>query len=439
MTRLNYQNQYFSGKISTNFDPLLRFKAMAVMSSKMLINMRLLAVLCLGFASGLPLALVGSTLQAWFTEASIDLVTIGALSLLGIPYTLKFLWAPLMDHYRLPWGKRRGWILAMQLGVIITLIALANMDPTVEAGTMAIIALAVAFFSASQDVAITAYQTDILTSEERGLGAAYYVFAYRVAVLISGGLALVFAEYLGWKLTYELMAFLMLLSMLVTYKAPQVTELATSQNIFQTILGSLNDLLQRERIIWLLLFIVFYKFGDALALTLMTNFLLHGLGFSLTEVGLAYKVVSFIATVLGAFVGGIFLTRWNIYRALLVFGLAQMFSNLMFVALAMVGKHFTLMTASIFIENFCSGLSTAALLAFMMSLCNHRYTASQFALLSAVASLGRVFLGPVAGVMVEHIGWVQFYIWSVILCSPGIIFLMFLKEKVSSYAPAIAE
>lgn len=424
------------------FQPILTHRLAIVMSiftQKLLFNNRLIAILLLGFSSGLPLALTSSTLQAWFTEAHINLITIGALSLVGIPYTLKFLWAPVMDHYSLLWlGRRKGWILLMQLGLVISLLVLANMHPLSQASFMGVMALGVAFFSASQDVAITAYQADILTVEERGLGVAYYIFTYRLAALLSGGLALVCADYMGWKLTYELMAFLMLLVMIPTYKAPKEVAVAgLSSHLFKTIGAALSDLLQREKIILLLLFILFYKFGDALALSLMTNFLLHGLGFSLTEVGLAYKVVSFIATIFGAFVGGVFLTRWTIYRALLLFGLAQAFSNLMFVVLAIVGKHFLLMSVSIFIENFCSGLSTAALFAFLMSLCNHRYTASQFALLSAVASLGRVFLGPLAGWMVENIGWVQFYMWSFFLCFPGIIFLMLLKNKVSSYAHAI--
>lgn len=407
----------------------------------LLINNRLLAVLCLGFASGLPLALTASTLQAWFTEAHINLVTIGALSLLGIPYTLKFLWAPIMDQYGLSrFGKRRGWILLTQLGLAILLFVLAQMDPSVDVSTMGMVALLIAFFSASQDIAVDAYRTDVLEPTERGLGAAYYIFAYRIALLIAGGLGLVMADYVGWKITYEFMAVLMLLSMLPAYFAPQAVEMApASHNIFNTIRSALSDLLSREKIILLLLLIIFYKFGDALALSLMTNFLLHGLGFSLTEVGLAYKVVSFVATILGAFVGGLFLTRWSIYRALLWFGLAQAFSNLMFMVLALVGKDFLLMASSIFIENFCSGLSTAALMAFLMSLCNHRYTASQYALLSAIASLGRVFLGPLAGWMVENMGWVPFYAWSFVLCFPGIVFLVLLREKVASYATATAE
>lgn len=410
-------------------------------TGKMLINSRLLAILVLGFASGLPLSLTGATLQAWFTEANVSLKTIGTLSLLGIPYTFKFLWSPLMDHYGFSkLGKRKTWILLMQLALVFALLLISEMNPEFQAGSIGMVALLIAFFSASQDISINAYTTDVLPVEERGLGAAYTVFAYRIAVLVSGGLALVFADYFGWKRTYEFMAFLMLLSMVPTYFAPRTTEVISSaRNLYQTTKQSLINILQRDKIILLLFFIMFYKFGDALALSLITNFLLHGLGFTLTEVGLAYKTVSFIAMVLGGFAGGILLTRWNIYRALLVFGIAQAISNLTFAVLAYVGKEFFLMAASVFIENFCSGLSTAALLAFMMSQCDHRFTASQFALFSAVASLGRVFLGPVAALMVENLGWIQFYIWSFVLCFPGILLLMFLKDEVMYHVHATAD
>lgn len=414
---------------------------MTLTHKKTFINMPLLAISMLGFSSGLPLALTGSTLQAWFTEAHINLVTIGILSLLGLPYTLKFIWAPLMDFYSFPnVGKRKGWIIITQVGLIVSLLFLAHMNPATEAVKMGILAFVIAFFSASQDISINAYQTEILPKEELGLGVAYYVFAYRIAALISGGAALVCADFLGWRMTYEIMAVLMFIALLLTVKIPKPQEiLSLPANLLQTTVISFMDLWRREKIILLLAFIFLYKLGDALALSLMTNFLLHGLHFSLTEVGLAYKVVSLIAMVLGGFVGGVILTRFNIYRALLVFGLAQAFSNLMFAVLAMVGKHFLFMSISIFIENFCSGLSTAALLAFMMSLCNHRYTASQFALLSAVASLGRVFLGPVAAVVVNNVGWTQFYIWSFILCLPSILLLQFLKAKGFSHVQATAE
>ncbi len=407
-----------------------------------LMNNRLLAVLFLGFSSGLPLALTNSTLQAWFTEAHVNLVTIGALSLLGLPYSLKFLWAPLMDYFNLGassrrMGRRKGWILFSQACLAVSLLILAQMNPASQVMQMALVAFIIAFFSASQDVAIDAYRTDVLIPKERGLGAAYFVFSYRIALLCAGGLALVSADYIGWKLTYELMALLILLSMLPALQAPNIIEISpVSKNFLETISASISDLWQRDKIIVLLLFIVFYKIGDALALSLMTNFLLHGLGFSLKEVGLVYKIISFVATILGALIGGTILLSCNIYRALLLFGLAQAFSNLMFVALALVGKNLYFMALAMFVENFCSGLSTAAFFAFLMSLCNHRYTAGQYALLSAIASLGRIFLGPVAALLVEHFGWVQLYVWSFVLSFPGLFFLLILKDRVLNYVPA---
>ncbi len=384
--------------------------------------------------------LTSSTLQAWFTQQNISLGTIGALTLLGIPYTFKFIWAPLMDQYMLPlFGKRRGWILLTQAGLVIGLLILANMQPGTQASAMGLVALSIAFFSASQDIAVDAYRTDVLPPAERGLGAAYYIFAYRMALLIAGGLALVLADYIGWRMTYQIMALLLLLSMVGTFFVPRPVESTPSTKLFVTIKDALYDLLSREKIILLLLFIVFYKFGDAMALSLMTNFLLHGLGFTLTEVGLAYKSMSIIATILGAFVGGVILTRCHIYWSLLVFGLLQAFSNFLFILLAMIGKNFSFMIFALFTENFCSGLSTAAFLAFLMSLCNRQFTATQYALFSAIAALGRVFIGPIAGVMVENLGWVQFYTWAFVFSFPGVLFLFLLRNRVLSHAHVVLE
>jgi PAT family beta-lactamase induction signal transducer AmpG len=409
------------------------------MQIKQFITPQLLAVLFMGFSSGLPLALTGSTLQAWFTEANINLVTIGAVSLLGIPYTLKFLWAPAMDFFVLPMGKR-GWTLLAQAVLAILLLVLAQGEPTAKANMMLGVALFVAFFSASQDIAIDAYRAEVLTEEARGLGSAYFVMAYRLAVLITSGLALITAGYWGFKVTYEIMAVLMLISMVPVWRAPSTPDLKPREvNYFSAMYASLRDLLQRDQIAYLLLFVIFYKFGDALVLQLMNTFLLRGLGFTLVEVGVAYKMLSFFATISGALVGGALLLRWPIFRALLLFGLAQAFSNLMFVLLAIVGKNFSLMAASIFIENFCSGLSTAALMAFLMSLCHREYTAGQYALLSAIASIGRVFLGPFAGLFVKEFGWTQFFMWSFSVSFIGLLFLLLIKEKVSSYATLAAK
>ncbi len=402
-------------------------------------NPRLLIVSLLGISSGLPLALTSSTLQAWFTQAGISLITIGALSLVGIPYIWKFLWAPLIDRYVPPlWGRRRGWIAITQLGLCITLLIFANLNPTTQPTTMGVLALVIAFISASQDIAVDAYRTDILRPEERGIGVAGYIFTYRIAMLISGGFALVLADYVGWRITYELMALLIAFSAITTFFAPEVMGISAPKNFMAAVIEPFADLRQRDGILLILLFVIFYKLGDAFALSLMSNFLLRTLGFSLTEVGLAYKTIGFIAMIVGAFTAGALLSWMNMYRALLLFGLAQAFSNLMFMLLAHVGKNYALMVSSISLESFCSGMSTAALFAFLTSLCDRRYSATQFACLSALASVGRVLLGPVAAVVVEHVGWTSFYGWSFVLCFPGIILLSLLRGRMSLNAEAVA-
>lgn len=395
-------------------------------------NRRIWVTLFLAFSSGLPLVLTSSTLQAWFTTTGVNLYAIGALTLVGIPYSLKFLWAPLIDRFSLPWlGRRRGWILLMQLGLCVTLFLLANMQPAVSAHWMGALALVIAILSASQDIAIDAYRADILLPEERGLGAACTIFGARMAILLSGGVALIFADHFGWRLLYEGMAVLMALCAIATYFGPETTkDITAPKNFIAAIVQPFKDLLQRNGILVILLFVVFYKIGDALALALMSNFLLHGLGFSLTEVGIAYKTMGLLATILGAFAGGLLLTRISLYAGLLWFGMAQAFSNLMFMWLAYVGKSYLLMSSAIFIESFCSGMSTAALLAYLMSLCHQQYSATQYAFLSALFSVGRVFLGPVAALLVAYFGWTIFYFWSFIACFPGIMLLTLLRKRI---------
>jgi MFS transporter, PAT family, beta-lactamase induction signal transducer AmpG len=404
-----------------------------------LINPRIIAMFFLGFSSGLPLVLTGSTLQAWFTEAGVNVVTIGALSLVGMPYVWKFLWAPLMDTFIPPGaGKRRGWILITQISLCIALWVLATMHPETRPTLVGIVALLIAFFSASQDIAIDAYRTDILHPEERGVGTAYFVFAYRVAMLMAGGAGLVLADHFGWRFTYQLMAGLIAFTTIATYFAPEVKAIAPApKNLFAAVKDSFGDLFQREAIAWILLFVVLYKIGDSLALSLMSNFLLKGLGFSLTQIGVVYKTISMLGMVLGAFFGGVLLVRLDLYRALLLFGFAQAFSTLMFMLLAIVGKNYSFMVIAIFIENFCSGMSTAAFIAFLMSLCHQQYTATQYACLSALAAVGRVFLGPVAGVMVLHWGWVNFYAWAFLLSFPGLLLLVMLRNRMGFNVKAV--
>lgn len=399
----------------------------------------ILAVFLLGFSAGLPLALTGSTLQAWLTQSGVNVVAIGAFSLVGVPYVWKVLWAPVLDRFIPPlWGRRRGWILVTQLGLCAALFILAQLDPQAQPAWIGVLALAIAFISASQDIAIDAYRTDILLPEQRGLGAAAYIFSYRMAMLISGGLALVVADHVGWRITYEIMAFLLGLSILFTYFAPEISvSIQAPKTFVDAVIKPLANLFKRDRVVVIMLFILFYKFGDAVALALMSNFLLKGIGFSLTAIGVAYKTFGLLATIIGAFVGGALLTRLSLFRALLLFGMLQAFSNLMFMFLALAGKSYFLMVTSIFIEAFCSGMGTAAFMAFLMALCDHRYTATQFACLSGIAAIGRVFIGPLAGVMALHLGWVSYFGWSFILSFPGIFLLFALRDRVRLHAEKI--
>jgi PAT family beta-lactamase induction signal transducer AmpG len=390
----------------------------------------------LGFSSGLPLALTGTTLQAWFTSAGISLMAIGSLSLIGLPYVWKFLWAPFLDKIKLPFlDRRRGWIALMQLCLCVALFLLGSLNPSSHARWMYSLAVLVAFFSATQDIGIDAYRTDVLLPEERGLGAAAFIFAYRLAMWVSGGIALIMADYWGWHATYNAMICLLAGSVIVTYLAPPIPRAVLAPASFTAaIVEPFIDLLKRPSIWLILLFILLYKIGDALALSLMSMFLLRTLHFSLTEVGLAYKLVGLVATISGAFLGGVLLINMRLYNALLIFGLAQAFSNLLFMVLAYVGKNYLLMVAAIFIENFCSGMSAAAFMAYLTSLCNTQFSATQFAFLSALASQGRVLLGPLASIMVGAIGWVSFYGWTFVLCFPSLFLLMLLRKKVSLYA-----
>lgn len=396
----------------------------------------------MGIASGLPIALTGSTLQAWYTTSGVNLFAIGALSLIGLPYLLKFLWAPLMDCVSFgSYGKRRVWMLLTLAALIVSILVMASMHPKSHPGGMALIAFFVAFFSASFDIAVDAYRTDILTEKERGLGSAYYVFAYRMGALLSGGVALFLASAIGWANTYHLMAASLCFLIVPIYFAQSAEESPLSTHSFlSTAAAAFTQLLSRDKIMWYLLLILLYKLGDALALSLMTNFLLNELHFSLKEIAWAYKVIGFFATILGAFCGGIILLRQPLFTSLLLFGFLQAISNLFFALLAFAGHHLWLMSVSVFVENFCGGLSTAALMALLMSLCDRQFSATQFSVLSAIASLGRVVAGMPAAFLVSALGWTSFFVWTAILSIVPLFVLLYIKRDMDTirYAEALS-
>jgi PAT family beta-lactamase induction signal transducer AmpG len=409
------------------------------MKAKIAFN-RLFPILLLGFSSGLPLALTNSTLQAWLTESGLSLVTIGWFSLVGQPYVYKFLWAPFLDRFTIPilgrlLDRRRSWILLTQIFLLILFICMGQMsipgsNAIAHPGLLAFIAFGAAAFSATQDVAYDAYRTDILLPQERGLGSSMMVIGYRLAVLISGAFALIIAKYAGWRATYSWMAMLMFVGMIGTVWAAKLdNSVQAPKNIKIAFIAPIKEFFSRPSAWMILLLIFLYKVGDAFTLTLNTAFLLRGLHFSLIDLGVINKVGGLIATVVGGLLGGFLMVRLKLFQALWWFGLLQAFSTLTYMILAIVGKNYAMMASTIILENACSGMGTAAFLALCMALCDHRYSATQFALFSAIATLGRVYLGPLAGIMVEHIGWVDFYFWAFLSSFPGLVVLWMLKNN----------
>ncbi len=399
-----------------------------------LLNRRVAIMLPLGFASGLPLALSGGTLQAWLTVAGVDIRTIGLFSLVGLPYTLKFLWSPLMDRFvPIPLGRRRGWMLVTQMALVAGLLCLAMGDLISVPILAALFALFVAFSSASQDIVIDAYRTDVLEERERGLGAGLCVTGYRVGMLVSGALALILADRIGWGQTYLVMAFIMGMCILATLAGPEPETLRRGpSSLRDAVIEPLAEFLSRRGAVLFMLLVVLYKLGDAFAGTLTTAFLIRGVGFTPTDVGAINKGMGLLATIFGALFGGTLMARLGLFRSLLIFGILQAVSNLSFMVLSWMGKNYAMMVLAVLFENLSGGMGTAAFVAFLMALCDHRFSATQYALLSALASLGRVFVGPPSGFMVRWVGWTEFFFLTTLAALPGLFLLWCMRAKVEA-------
>lgn len=395
----------------------------------------LLIILLLGFSSGLPLALTGTALQAWFTTSNLSLEAIGALTLIGQPYIYKFIWAPLFDYFKPPFlGRRRGWLLITQTSLLLCISLMALCNPHTTPYFLVSLAILVAFLSASQDIVFNAYMTDILSPTERGLGAAMQNGGYRFAMMVSGGLSLILANYIGWHLTYLIMASLMLVGIFTTWLGDeppyQFSTNHSHPSLDSAFRAPLREFLSRKAALSILLFIILYKLGDALSLSLATPFFIRDLHFSLLTVGIGFKEAGLIASLLGVFTGGIIMTRLSLFRSLMLFGILQIVAILLLMQLAIIGKNYPLFILSICGDSFFNAMGSTALLAFLMSLCDHRYTAAQFALFSAIASVGRIFVGPVAGVLVSHMGWISFFAWSAFVSLPGLALLFYLRKEI---------
>ena len=402
--------------------------------SNVYLSPRVLPLLLLGFASGLPLALTSGTLQAWATVAGVSLTQIGFLTLVGSAYTLKFLWAPFIDRYTVPFlGRRRGWMALSQLLLAISIAAMGLFDPSHQLAWIALLAVFVAFMSATQDIAFDAYSTDVLRNNERAAGAAIKVLGYRLAMIVSSGVALVIADqWLGWNGMYMAMGCIMALCAIATFLAPEPEYVAQApRSLRSAVIEPLREFFRRPEAITILLLIVLYKLGDAFAGALSTTFLIRGAGFDVSQVGMVNKIFGLAATIVGALVGGGLMAKFGLYRSLMVFGLLQAVSNFGYWVLAVNEPNLFLMGTVVAIENLCGGLGTAAFVALLMALCNQQFSATQFALLSALSVVGRTYLaGPLTPPLVESLGWPPFFLLTVLLALPGLWLLWYKRGAI---------
>lgn len=397
---------------------------------------RVYPLLLLGLASGLPLALTGGTLQAWATVEDVPLKEIGFLTLVGAAYTFKFLWAPFIDRYVPPFlGRRRGWMALSQILLGVTICGMGLLDPSRSLFWLAALATLVAFLSATQDIAFDAYSADVLRHEERAAGAAIRTLGYRIGMIVSGGLAIwLAAVWTGWGSMYILMGMLMFGAAVLTWLAPEPTVAGANEaprTLYDAFTVPFQEFFSRKGALSILALIVLYKLGDAFAGALSTTFLIRGAGFSPEVVGTVNKILAVIATIVGALIGGGIMGKLGLYRSLMLFGLLQALSNLMYTMIALHPQNLPLMALGVGFENLCGGLGTAAFVALLMALCHVQFTASQFALLSALSAVGRVFVaGPLTPPIVEAYGWAAFFVFTFFIALPGLLVLWLMRAEI---------
>jgi len=389
---------------------------------------RMAVVFLLGFSSGIPFLLIGSTLQAWLHDAKVSLKDIGFFAFVLWPYTLKFLWSPLMDRFVPPlFGRRRGWMLVMQLALILAISAMAFTDAAQSRMTLAVLAMLVAFASASQDIVIDAYRTEILDADELGAGTGLAVTGYRIAMLVSGALSLILAKHISWQNIYLIMAGAMSVGLVASLFAPEPRlSLAPPRTIADAVVKPFVEFLRRRRAVEILVFIFIFKL-DVFMAQWMTIPFLQDLGFSTDEIGTVSQGFGLASTIVGSLVGGALMVRLGMYRSLWTFGLLQGLSGLSFMALALLGKSHPMMVVANITENFCAGLAAVAYTAFIMSICDKRFTATQYALLTSLMALSRTLVSGPSGWFAGLVGWPNYFLVATLIALPGLLLLFRFK------------
>ncbi|MEE2654992.1 MAG: MFS transporter [Pseudomonadota bacterium] len=411
---------------------------------------RQLVIFMMGLSSGLPLLLGFSTLSWWLSGENISKTMIAGLLVVATPYSLKFLWAPFLDHFKLPiitkrFGHRRGWLLSIQVLLIISIIALGASDPKTGLKYMALTAFLVAFFSASQDIMVDAYRIEILKEFEQGAGAAASQAGYRVGMLIAGAAPLALSDFISWFMVYLCMSAIVLVGVAATLLAREpIKNIAVDlrrrpigASFRKAVIQPFTDFCNRRGWFWVLIFILFYKYGDAIAGALFNPFF-RELGFSGSQVALVVKTYGVPMTMAGVFVGGLAVARFGIIPALFLGGIFQAITNLLFVWLAEQGTRAT-ETDLFFViasDNFTGGVGSTAFVAFLSSLCNLSFTATQFALFTSFMALGRTYMAVPSGWLVDQVGWVNFFIASAALAIPALLLLIFIKKFSTEIFPS---
>ncbi|OFZ17654.1 MAG: AmpG family muropeptide MFS transporter [Bdellovibrionales bacterium GWA2_49_15] len=395
------------------------------LSFRAIFNWRLLVQFFLGMSSGLPLLLAtGGTLQAWMTNANVDLKTIGLFAFVGLPYTLKFLWSPILDRFIPPFlDRRRGWIVVTQLATGLALAGLGLCNPAESTFIFAVMAVICAFCSATQDIVVDAYRREVLRDEELGLGSSFYVNGYRVAMAIAGALALMMADHIPWSTVYLIMGCFMGGMVLVTLLAPSVPNVAGApRNFKDAVVLPFKEYFSAKDAWWMLAFILLYKMGDNMASSMtMPLYLSHG--FTKTEVAVVAKGVGLAATLAGGFLGGVLILRLKMNRSLWLFGFFQAISTIGFTLIELLPKSNAVLSGVICFENITAGMGTAAFTGFMASLTDKRFTATQYALLTSLMGVPRVVASAPTGYMVEQMGFTAFFVFCTLIAIPGMLLL----------------
>jgi len=391
---------------------------------------RMLLAFVMGFSGGLPLLLTGSLLQAWMVDVDVDLGTIGLFALVGLPYTLKFVWAPLMDRYTPALlGRRRGWLFIWQLCLTASIALLGFSNPSQMLMMTALAALLLSFFSASQDIVIDAYRRESLEDDEQGMGASLYVGGYRTGMLFATGGGLFLADHMPYHWVYSIMAMAMSAGLIATILAPEPdAEHGKPKTLQEAVVDPFKEYFTRDYAIIILVFIFLYKVGDTMA-GQMTTPLYLDLGFTKSEIAGIVKIFGFPITIAGTFIGGMLVMRHGIYKCLLWFGILQSVSTAGFVWLTYMGDNLIALTAVIAFENLSAGLGTAAYIGFIASLTDKRFTATQFALLTSFMGMPRVFAAAPTGYMVGAFGWEGFFLFCTLIAIPGILLIIWLHQR----------